>query len=161
MAKLSYTVGGEAPTEPVEIEIGGTDTSGNPVSREFRCIGHMPDILFMDVMGRLERARQTMSGMFVATADAIDFVETCIVDEQRPAFHDFVRDPAVRVSSELVQRIFNDLVEVYADRPTDRSSGSGNGQSPTPVTSTAVPPSDSSPPPERLTSNGSATLSTA
>lgn len=66
----------------------------------------------------------------------MDYIEQILVEEDIERWREATRRRGTKLDQKTVDKIFTWLAEVYAGRPTESSSGSGNGSSPNGTTST-------------------------
>lgn len=115
--------------DPITFTLGG---------ETFTCVPSLPICFFLDVA--------EVGGPVLLALE----VETCVVDDQRERFNALLRRTRDPLGEEDVEAVHRWLVETYANRPTERSSGSPDG----PLTSGE--PSSSEPSEKASTSTGSA-----
>lgn len=121
--------------EPIEAPVVGYTLDKQEVLQVVRFRPMSP------TWGALEMARHTDAEGNVPTATAIDFLESCVLAEDSDTWRTFLQRPDVFIEESTVLDLYRAVLEVYGNRPTQRSSDSASGASQPGATSTDAAPS--------------------
>lgn len=122
----------ELDLDPIEIPVVGYTLRREEAEETFSFRPVQPAGATIDILLSL-----TESGS-VPVPKIMGFLQECLVTSDRDRWNDFLNDPDIMVEQSTLAQLYQALMEVYANRPTLRSSASGGGGRPVKRTSTAA-----------------------
>jgi hypothetical protein len=117
--------------DPIVVEVVGYTIDHKRESEVFRFRPMAPTWLSMDL------ARKHSASGQVNEADAGDFLDHCMLEEDRPKWIAFLSRDDLMIEMTTILKVYNAISEVYVARPTTAPSASSGGRARTTRTSRA------------------------
>lgn len=129
MPKKSFTVGSTGDSDPVEFELVGTDSRGNPIQPiSFLCKPKLQGVVITELYQGDEAG---------AGKAAIDIIAKAVLPEYQALYDQVIHSDEIIVDIATLANIAKYLIEVYANNPLNAPSGFTPGPQPTGPTSMA------------------------
>lgn len=122
----------EIDLDPIEVPVIGYTLDKTEVEEVFKFRPVQPAGATINIL------LATGAGGAIPIAEVMQFLQDCLLAEERERWSDFLNDPGIMIEQSVLGILYRELMEVYANRPLLRWSDSGGGGKPAGQTSPAA-----------------------